>query len=96
MKNKLVALTLSVLLLAGTFIIETSAFSNSRPSVTASEYVNQPRKKRRAVRRTRQKYVIHRKSGKVRRAVCRDGSITLSRNRRGTCSRHGGVRRWLR
>ncbi len=40
--------------------------------------------------------IIHRNSGKTRTAVCRDGSISLSRNRRGTCSRHGGVRRWLR
>ena len=46
--------------------------------------------------RRKARLIIHRKSGNVRRAVCRDGSISLSRNRRGTCSRHGGVRRWLR
>lgn len=96
MKNKLLVLIFSVLLFAGTFVIETSAYSNSSPSITTSEYVKQSRKKRRIVRRSGQRYVIHRKSGKARRAVCRDGSITLSRNRRGTCSRHGGVRRWLR
>jgi hypothetical protein len=28
-------------------------------------------------------------------AVCRDGSYSFSQNRRGTCSRHGGVRKWL-
>ena len=28
-------------------------------------------------------------------AVCRDGTLSYSRNRRGTCSRHGGVARWL-
>lgn len=28
-------------------------------------------------------------------AQCRDGSYSFSRNRRGTCSRHGGVARWL-
>ena len=28
-------------------------------------------------------------------ALCRDGSYSFSRNRRGTCSYHGGVSRWL-
>ena len=28
-------------------------------------------------------------------AVCRDGSYSFSRNRRGTCSHHGGVAKWL-
>lgn len=28
-------------------------------------------------------------------AQCRDGSYSFSRTRRGTCSRHGGVARWL-
>lgn len=28
-------------------------------------------------------------------AVCRDGTYSFSRNRRGTCSRHGGVAKWL-
>ena len=28
-------------------------------------------------------------------ALCRDGTYSFSRNRRGTCSHHGGVRRWL-
>lgn len=28
-------------------------------------------------------------------ALCRDGSYSFSRNRRGTCSHHGGVARWL-
>jgi len=28
-------------------------------------------------------------------AICRDGTYSFSRNRRGTCSRHGGVRSWL-
>ena len=28
-------------------------------------------------------------------ALCRDGTYSFSRNRRGTCSRHGGVARWL-
>lgn len=28
-------------------------------------------------------------------AKCRDGSYSFSRSRRGTCSRHGGVARWL-
>lgn len=27
-------------------------------------------------------------------ALCRDGSYSFSRNRRGTCSRHGGVAKW--
>ncbi len=28
-------------------------------------------------------------------AVCRDGTYSFSRNRRGTCSHHGGVAKWL-
>ncbi|MDX1535969.1 MAG: DUF3761 domain-containing protein [Candidatus Spechtbacterales bacterium] len=28
-------------------------------------------------------------------AKCRDGTYSFSRNRRGTCSRHGGVAYWL-
>jgi hypothetical protein len=28
-------------------------------------------------------------------AQCRDGSYSFSRSRRGTCSHHGGVGRWL-
>jgi hypothetical protein len=29
-------------------------------------------------------------------AECRDGTYSFSQNRRGTCSHHGGVKRWLR
>ncbi|WP_218919521.1 DUF3761 domain-containing protein [Spirosoma rigui] len=29
-------------------------------------------------------------------AECRDGTYSFSRSRRGTCSHHGGVKRWLR
>jgi len=28
-------------------------------------------------------------------AICRDGTYSFSHNRRGTCSRHGGVKSWL-
>jgi uncharacterized protein YraI len=28
-------------------------------------------------------------------AECRDGTYSFSRNRRGTCSHHGGVKRWM-
>ncbi|MCC2111167.1 MAG: DUF3761 domain-containing protein [Hyphomicrobiales bacterium] len=28
-------------------------------------------------------------------AICYDGSRSYSRHHRGTCSRHGGVRRWF-
>jgi uncharacterized protein YgiM (DUF1202 family) len=28
-------------------------------------------------------------------AECRDGTFSFSRSRRGTCSHHGGVKRWL-
>jgi hypothetical protein len=28
-------------------------------------------------------------------AQCRDGAYSFSRNRRGTCSHHGGVAKWL-
>lgn len=29
-------------------------------------------------------------------ALCRDGTYSFSKNRRGTCSHHGGVAKWLR
>ena len=29
-------------------------------------------------------------------ALCRDGTYSFSRNRRGTCSHHGGVKKWLK
>lgn len=29
-------------------------------------------------------------------AICRDGTYSFSAHRRGTCSHHGGVARWLR
>ena len=29
-------------------------------------------------------------------AICRDGTYSFSRNRRGTCSHHGGVAQWLK
>jgi uncharacterized protein YgiM (DUF1202 family) len=29
-------------------------------------------------------------------ALCRDGTYSFSQNRRGTCSHHGGVEKWLR
>ena len=29
-------------------------------------------------------------------ALCRDGTYSFSKNRRGTCSHHGGVSKWLR
>lgn len=29
-------------------------------------------------------------------AICADGTYSFSRNRRGTCSHHGGVAQWLR
>jgi hypothetical protein len=29
-------------------------------------------------------------------AICNDGSLSYSQHRSGTCSRHGGVRRWLK
>lgn len=29
-------------------------------------------------------------------AICRDGTYSFSLNTRGTCSRHGGVERWLK
>lgn len=50
----------------------------------------------------REGYVVHRPAHTVSGAVpagasaqCRDGSHSFSMNHRGTCSRHGGVLRWL-
>jgi hypothetical protein len=28
-------------------------------------------------------------------AICKDGTYSFSRKRKGTCSHHGGVRKWL-
>lgn len=33
------------------------------------------------------------KSG-IARADCKDGTVSYSKNRSGTCSRHGGVVKW--
>ncbi|WP_289144502.1 DUF3761 domain-containing protein, partial [uncultured Bacteroides sp.] len=29
-------------------------------------------------------------------ALCRDGTYSFSKSRRGTCSHHGGVAKWLK
>lgn len=29
------------------------------------------------------------------KAICKDGTISLSKTNRGTCSKHGGVERWI-
>lgn len=50
----------------------------------------------------REGYIVHRPAHTVSGAIpagasaqCRDGSYSFSMNHRGTCSRHGGVSRWL-
>lgn len=45
-------------------------------------------------RNTRESSVSNVPSGAT--AECMDGTFSYSRNRRGTCSHHGGVKRWLR
>lgn len=30
------------------------------------------------------------------RAICIDGTASLSKTNRGTCSKHGGVERWIK
>lgn len=75
-------ITAFILLLVFCFPIE---FAENIPRANA-----QTRSRRQA------RLIVHRNSGQTRTAVCRDGSISLSRHRRGTCSHHGGVRRWLR
>lgn len=30
----------------------------------------------------------------IARADCKDGTVSYSKNRSGTCSRHGGVAKW--
>lgn len=46
--------------------------------------------------------IVHRPERTMRNVVpagasaqCRDGTYSFSQHRRGTCSRHGGVARWL-
>ena len=36
----------------------------------------------------------HRKSDSPT-AICKDGTYSYSKNRRGTCSHHGGVEKWI-
>ena len=38
-------------------------------------------------------YYLHAPQGAT--ALCRDGTYSFSRNRRGTCFHHGGVAKWL-
>ena len=33
-------------------------------------------------------------SGRSYTAICRDGTLSYSKNRQGTCSHHGGVKSW--
>ena len=60
------------------------------------------------VSRTSVKYYTNSKGDKVQSPIyyssppegataeCRDGTYSFSRSRRGTCSHHGGVKRWLK
>ena len=84
---------LLTLLLAGLLLPVMPSTTLATTTFITSEYSAQARRRRK--RRSRLRFVVHRHSGRVRRAICRDGRITLSRHRRGTCSNHGGVRRWL-
>lgn len=86
-KPTLVLVLICGILFSGSF--EVYAFKSI--SLNAEAIAQTAAKRRRAAR-----LIIHRNSGKTRTAVCRDGSISLSRNRRGTYSHHGGVARWLR
>jgi hypothetical protein len=86
--------TLLALLLACLFLPTIPATTLATTPFAAAEYSSQIRRRR--SRRARVRFVIHRRSGRVRTALCRDGRISLSRHHRGTCSGHGGVRRWLR
>lgn len=91
MKQKFAVVWLSALLILSDFVFTNSTYASNSNSI-APEFTVQTRRKKK-IRRFG--FVIHRNSGRVRRAICRDGKITLSRHRRGTCSRHRGVRRWL-
>jgi Protein of unknown function (DUF3761) len=90
--KKIIVISLIAMCIFG-LNIETFSRPSSNMSVSNAERSYKPHKKRGNRRR---RFIIHRKSGRLRHAICRDGLITLSRHRRGTCSNHRGVRRWLR
>jgi len=71
----------------GTAIVTTSSPAEAR-SCAANSYVNS---RGRCVHRPVRSKTVPRGAS----AQCRDGTYSFSQSRRGTCSYHGGVARWL-
>ena len=86
LKKVFLASILAAALVAGSFAPVASGYSDtSRP---ASAIANKRSSKKPAKKPTGDT------SGAT--AECRDGTYSYSAHRRGTCSHHGGVKRWLR
>lgn len=94
MKNKIAKLIFIHIFICGCFLNASAANNLNLLSGSANNNVNFQQKRLPKNWRTG-RLITDRKFGKVRRVVCRDGSIILSKNRRNPCSLHGGVRRWL-
>lgn len=86
LKKTLLALIVATALAAGSIAPAASGYSDT--SHTASAIANKQRPKKPAKNPTGDA------SGAT--AECRDGTYSYSAHRRGTCSHHGGVKRWLR
>lgn len=95
MKKNILVFSLVYILFCGCFFNTAAATDKGNANISEASYSANHFQRRQKRRSRGGRLIIHRNSGNVRRAVCRDGSISLSKNRRGTCSRHGGVRRWL-
>ncbi len=72
--------------------LKKSAFSNPRsatPATSVTYYTN-------SARQRVQSPTYYESAPAGATAICRDGTYSFSRSRRGTCSHHGGVRKWLK
>lgn len=98
------ALTLAVVLLSQQTISQTQSPSQPSPNAAATSSTKPNQGK---VNCTNNGTYVNSKGQTVQRpencsapppgatAHCRDGTYSFSRSRRGTCSHHGGVGKWL-
>lgn len=70
------------------FVTHTKPSSNNNPTTFVRYYTNSRGEKVQSPT-----HYNSRPAGAT--AICRDGTYSFSRSRRGTCSRHGGVKTWL-
>jgi hypothetical protein len=83
--------------LASLIIVAALSLGSITPSVSGAGVTGKTPVANSNKRRAR-KPPVETKSGQApagATAECRDGSYSYSAHRRGTCSHHGGVKRWL-